>query len=385
MAGELILAVDDTAQNIRLLEAVLLPRGYRVESAGSGAEALDKLAAEPPDIVLLDIVMPEMDGYAVCRAIRENPATSFLPVVMITASGDQEKIRAIEAGADDFIAKPFNQAELLARVRSLARIKHYHDTVERQAAELAQWNRTLEQRVHEQVAEIGRLGRLRRFLSPSVAEIVASGGEAALKSHRQQVAALFCDLRGSTAFSENAEPEEAMEVFGAYHEALGELVFRFDGTIDHRAGDGMMVIFNDPLPCDDPARRAVELALAMRERVDGLRVDWQRRGHELGFGVGVSVGYATLGMVGFEGRYDYVANGSVVVLAQRLGGEAETGQILVSQRVVGALEEMLDVEPVGELALKGLPRPVAAFNVLGMKAEAAATAATPAKEVEDGR
>lgn len=375
MPGELILAVDDTPQNIKLLEAVLVPRGYRVASATSGAEALEKLAAEPPDIVLLDIVMPGMDGYAVCRAIRANPATSFLPVVMITASGEHEKTRAIEAGADDFVPKPFNQAELLARVTSLLRIKSYHDTVERQRAELAEWNRSLEARVQEQVEEIERLGRLRRFLSPSVAEIVASGGEAALKSHRRQVAALFCDLRGSTAFSENAEPEEAMEVFDAYHRALGELIHRFDATIDHRAGDGVMVIFNDPLPCDDPARRAVQLALAMRETIDGLQAGWRRRGHELGFAVGVSFGYATMGMVGYEGRYDYMANGSVVVLAARLCHEAEAGQIVVSQRVVGMIEDEIEAEPLGEIALKGLPRPVAAFNVRPLQSAAAAAAA----------
>lgn len=380
MAGELILAVDDTPQNVRLLEAVLLPRGYRIAAASSGPEALAKLTEQPPDIVLLDIVMPGMDGYAVCRAIRENPATSFLPVVMITASGEQEKVRAIESGADDFVMKPFNQAELLARVRSLLRIKQYHDTIERQASELAEWNRTLEQRVRDQVEEIERLGRLRRFLSPSVAEIVASGGEAALKSHRRQVAALFCDLRGSTAFSENAEPEEAMEVFDTYHKALGELIFEFDATIDHRAGDGMMIVFNDPLPCEEPARRAVELALAMRARMDELRAGWRRRGHELGFAVGVSLGYATLGMVGFEGRYDYMANGSVVVLAARLCHEAEAGQILISQRVVGALDDRIEIEPIGELAMKGFPRPVAAFNVLGSRVETpAAAGAAPAE------
>ena len=363
MPGELILAVDDTPQNLRLLEAVLVPRGYRLTTAGSGAEALEKLAAEPPDIVLLDIVMPGMDGYAVCRAIRENPATAMLPVVMITASGEQEKIKAIEAGADDFVPKPFNQAELVARVKSLVRIKQYQD-------ELAEWNQTLEARVKEQVDEIERLGRLRRFLSPSVAEIVASGGEEALRSHRRQVAALYCDLRGSTAFSENAEPEEAVEVFDAYHRALGELIHRFDATVDHRAGDGMMVIFNDPLPCDEPARRAVELALAMRDRMAELQGGWRRRGHELGFAVGISFGYATMGMVGFEGRYDYMANGSVVVLAARLCHEAEAGQIVVSQRIFGMLEDEVEAEPLGELALKGL-RPTAAYNVLGLKSRAA--------------
>jgi adenylate cyclase len=260
------------------------------------------------------------------------------------------------------------------------RIKRYHDTVERQAAELANWNRTLEARVLEQVDQIERLGRLRRFLSPSVAEIVASGGEAALRSHRRQVAALFCDLRGSTAFSENAEPEEAIEVFDAYHRALGELVFQFDATIEHRAGDGMMVIFNDPLPCEDPARRAVELALAMRERVEALQVGWRRRGHEMGFGVGISLGYATLGVVGFEGRYDYIANGSVVVVASRLCGEAAAGQIVVSQRVVGALETVIEVEPLGELAVKGLARPVAAFSVLGLRTGPSTLAASTGQE-----
>lgn len=170
----LVLAVDDLPTNIRLLDAVLSPRGYRVISAGSGPEALQRVKDQHPDLVLLDIVMPEMDGYEVCRRLREDPATAFLPVVMITASGNQEKLRAIEAGADDFVTKPFDQAELLARVQSLVRIKRYHDTIEGQAAELAEWSRTLEQRVHQQVEELERMGRLRRFLSPQLADLVVS-------------------------------------------------------------------------------------------------------------------------------------------------------------------------------------------------------------------
>jgi adenylate cyclase len=202
-----ILVVDDVVQNVRLLEAVLAPRGYTVIAATSGAEALERLGSLPVDLVLLDILMPGMDGYAVCRTIRDDPATRFLPVVMITASGDQEKVASIDAGADDFIAKPFDQAELLARVRSLVRLKRYHDTIEAQAAELGAWNRELEQRVQEQVEALDRMGRLRRFLSPQLAELVLDAGDDAfLQSHRREITVVFCDLRGFTSFAETVEP-----------------------------------------------------------------------------------------------------------------------------------------------------------------------------------
>src|SRR4051812_29853582 len=192
-----ILIIDDLPQNVRLLEAILAPRGYRVSAAHSGLDALAVVADDAIDLVLLDILMPEMDGYEVCRALRAEPETSFLPVVMITASGEQEKVAAIEAGADDFIAQPFDQAELLARVKSLVRIKRYHDTIERQAAELAAWNRELEQRVAEQVEALERMARLRRFLSPQLAELVlSSGDDSFLNSHRREITVVFCDLRG---------------------------------------------------------------------------------------------------------------------------------------------------------------------------------------------
>jgi adenylate cyclase len=365
----LVLAVDDLATNIRLLDAVLSPRGYRVISAGSGPEALQRVKDHRPDLVLLDIVMPEMDGYEVCRRLREDPATAFLPVVMITASGDQEKLRAVEAGADDFVTKPFDQAELLARVRSLVRIKRYHDTIEGQAAELAEWNRTLEQRVQQQVEQLERMGRLRRFLSPQLADlVVSSGDESFLESHRREITVVFCDLRGFTAFAEMSEPEEVMGVLGDYYAALGDLVSRFEGTLERFTGDGLMAFFNDPLPCEDAPLRAVRMAVAMRSRVQVLAQDWIRHGYDLALGVGLAQGYATLGQIGFEGRSDYTAVGSVPNLAARLCAAAHPWQVLVSQRVHAAVEEFVTSEPVGELTLRGFSRPVVTFNVRGLDA-----------------
>jgi adenylate cyclase len=365
----LVLTVDDLPANVRLLDAVLSPRGYRVLGAGSGPEALALVAEHRPDLVLLDIVMPEMDGYEVCRRLRQDPATAFLPVVMITASGDQERLLAIEAGADDFVAKPFDQAELVARVRSLLRIKRYHDTIEGQAAELAEWNRTLSQRVQEQVEQLERMGRLRRFLSPQLADlVVSSGDESFLDSHRRDITVVFCDLRAFTAFAETSEPEEVMGVLDDYYQALGDLVTRFEGTLERFTGDGLMVFFNDPLPCEDAPLRAVRMAVAMRNRVQGLAQGWKRRGHDLALGVGLAQGYATLGRIGFEGRSDYTAIGTCTNLAARLCAEARPWQILLSPRVHAAVEEFVTSEPVGELTLRGFSRPVATFNVVGLDA-----------------
>jgi adenylate cyclase len=362
-----ILVVDDLPQNVRLLEAVFVPRGYTILAAGSGREALERVAANPVDLVLLDIVMPEMDGYECCRALRADPATAFLPVVMITASGDQEKLAALEAGADDFVTKPFEQSELLARVRSLLRIKEYHDTIERQATELAAWNRQLEQRVQEQVEQLERVGRLRRFLSPQLADlVVSSGDESFLQSHRREITVVFCDLRGFTAFAETVEPEDVMQVLAEYHTALGDLIHRFEGTLERFMGDGLVVFFNDPLPCPDAPQRAVRMAVAMRARVDQLEEEWRRRGHNLGFGIGVAQGHATLGQIGFEGRSDYAAIGSVTNGAARLCEEADPGQILISQRVYAAAEELIVADSVGELMLKGFSRPMRAYNVVGL-------------------
>jgi len=359
-----ILVVDDQPQNIRLLDAVLTPRGYRVVSATSGEEALEVLATERPHLVLLDVLMPGLDGHEVCKRIRSNPDTAYLPVVMVTASESQEKVRAIESGADDFVTKPFDQAELLARVRSLVRIKRHQDTISQQADELEHWNRQLERRVASQVAELERANRLRRFLPPQMAElIIDSGDESFLESHRREIVVVFCDLREFTPFTESAEPEEIMSVLSEYHAALGDLVFRFEGTLERFTGDGLMVVFNDPMPCDDPCLRAVRMAVAMRTSVNDLAVSWSRRGHDLGFGVGIAQGFATLGRIGFEGRYDYTAIGSVVNLAERLCSVAAAGQVLVTERVVTGARDLAVSTPVGDLQLRGFSRPVRAFDV----------------------
>ena len=363
------MVVDDTPRNVKLLADVLTVKGYAVVTAASGAEALKQVEAEKPDLVLLDVVMPEMSGYEVCRRIRENPATGILPVVMVTAlDPTEERIKGLDAGADDFLTKPINQPELLARVRSLLRIKELYDTVQAQAAQLSDWNKTLERRVEEQVGQLEHLSRLKRFFSPQLAEmIVAGGAEDPLKTHRREVTVVFLDLRGFTAFAETAEPEEVMGVLREYHTEMGKLILAHEGTLERFTGDGMMIFFNDPVPVSNPAERAIRMALAMRESVAELKVKWRKLGYDLDFGVGIAQGYATIGAIGFEGRLDYGAIGTVTNLASRLCGEAKPGQILISQRLLGTVENVVEVEPVGELTLKGFHRPVSAHNILRLK------------------
>src|SRR2546426_9421250 len=359
---EKILVVDDMPVNVKLLADLLTVKGYTVVTAANGAEALTKVDKEQPGLVLLDVMMPGMSGYDACRKIRENPATAMLPIIMVTALDPaQERVKGIEAGADDFLTKPINQPELLARVKSLLRIKLLHD-------ELAEWNRTLEQRVEQQLAQLNRLERLKRFFSPQLAELIVSGDtDDPLKSHRREVAVVFLDLRGFTAFAETSEPEEVMGVLREYHAAMGKLILEHEGTLERFTGDAMMIFFNDPVPVPNPAERAVRMALAMRARVAALLGRWRKRGYELDFGVGIAQGYATIGAIGFEGRWDYGAIGTVTNLAARLCGEAKPGQILIALRVAGEGEDLIEAEEVGPLALKGLAKPVPAFNVVRLR------------------
>jgi adenylate cyclase len=373
----LILVVDDVADNVEIMQMRLDSQGYAVVTAGDGAEALEKVRALLPDLVLLDIMMPKMDGIEAVKQIKADPLLPFIPVILVTARADaKDVIAGLESGGDDYLTKPVDHAALAARVRAMLRIKTLHDTVqaqalrlEEQAADLAALNRTLEQRVAAQVEEIERIGRLKRFLAPQIAEtIVSSDGEAILEHHRRDIVVLFCDMRGFTAFAETAEPEDVMAVLREYHDALGPLVHRYEGTLDRFAGDGLIVFFNDPVPCPDPAFRAVRLAVAMREAVASLARAWAARGHAIGFGVGIAQGYATLGRIGFADRFDYSAIGTVTNLAARLCDEAEDGQILVTRRIAAAIDKVAEFEPLGDLALKGLSRPVGVLNVRGLAA-----------------
>jgi class 3 adenylate cyclase len=364
-----ILVVDDNPANVDILRTRLTAHGYDIVTAADGEQALAAVREHLPDLILLDVMMPKLDGIEVCRRLRADASLPFIPIVLVTAKSDaKDVVAALDAGGDEYLTKPVDHASLVARVKSMLRIKALQDTVQEQASQLQKWNQTLEQRVSEQLAQLESLGRLKRFFSPQLAELILAGGaEDPLKSHRREVTVVFLDLRGFTAFAETAEPEEIMGVLREYHAEMGQVILAYEGTLERFAGDGMMVFFNDPVPVPDPAARAVRMVVAMRERLAQLTAKWKKRGFDLDFGAGIAQGYATIGAVGFEGRWDYGAIGTVTNLAARLCGEAKPGQILISQRVLASVEDLAVTEPVGELVLKGFLKPVPAFNLAGMK------------------
>jgi class 3 adenylate cyclase len=356
-----ILIVDDEPFNLDLLEQELADQDYVIERANDGAEALEKVPSFLPDIILLDYMMPRMNGLEVLKHLRQDERHKSIPVILLTAKATQEdKVKGLDAGADDYVTKPFDAFELLARVRAMMRIKQMHDTLD-------EWNRSLTEKVNQQVDELQRVNRLKRYLSPQIAETILGEDEHLFKSHRREITVVFLDLRGFTAFSDSAEPEEVMEVLRGYHAQMGKLIFQYGGTLERFAGDGIMIFFNDPIPCTDHTDKAVRMALDMQTKVEELRKDWLKGGYDLDLGIGMAAGYATLGNIGFEGRMDYGAIGNVTNLAARLCAEAKARQILTNQKTLSKIEDLVEVEPLEELQLKGVSRPVAAFNIVRLK------------------
>jgi len=341
----LVLVADDNADMRAYLDRVL-SREFRIASATDGAVAMEQARTLRPDLILTDVMMPRMSGYDLLKAVRGDQMLRSIPVVFLTArAGTDARVESLEAGADDYVAKPFDENELLARVRNLIR-------------ERAQ-ERELIQLQKEKIA---------RFLPPYLADMIVAGDrDDFLKGHRAEITVVFIDLRGFTALAETTEPETLMKVLKEYQAEMGSLISHYQGTLERFSGDALMVYFNDPIPVPDHAEQAMRMGIAVRDRSSELRVQWMKRGIELGVGVGIATGYASLGVIGFEGRKDYAAIGTVTNLAARLCGKAKHGHILISGRVLELVEALVITEEIGNLTLKGFQRPVLAYNVTGLK------------------
>jgi class 3 adenylate cyclase len=340
----LVLVVDDNADMRGYVERILRKK-YRIVLAKDGAEAFEQARRLRPELIVTDVMMPKMSGHDLLQAVRADKGLRSIPVIFLTArAGTEARIESLDAGADDYLSKPFDELELLARVGNLIRTRA-------QERELVQLQKE----------------KLARFLPRNLADMIISGEhEDFLKGHRREITVLFIDLRGFTAFVEKTDPEEVMTILREYHTVMGHLVSEYGGTLERFVADAVMVYFNDPSPCPNHAQQAVKLAIAMRQAINSLQEEWKKRGIQLGAGIGIATGYATIGAVGFEDRLDYAAIGPVSNLAARLCSEAQHGQILVSDRVLPLVKELIKAEPIGELALKGIQRPVAVSQVVDM-------------------
>ena len=360
--AERILVVDDQRTSAEMVAGLLRNLGYEIDIAHDGAEALRLVEARAPDLVLSDILMPGIDGYELCRRLRASPATALLPVILVTASAEEqtERIKGVEAGADDFLAKPVNWPELFGRVRRLLQVKALQD-------EIKNLNADLEHRVRDQVAQLERLSRMKRFFSRAVAEAIVAGGEELLEPHRREITAVFLDLRGFTAFTDRADPDEVMDLLREYHATLGRTVDEFGGTLEHFAGDGVMIFFNDPIEVENPAERAIRMALALQRAFNPIAEAWAKLGHDVGLGVGIAQGDTTLGVIGFEQRWEYAAIGNVPNLAARLCGSAHAGEIILDLQTEQDIVHIAETEFVGALSLRGFQQPVPAFRLKRMR------------------
>jgi adenylate cyclase len=379
-----ILIADDNPDNLDIFRTRLAAHKYEIITATDGEAALAAAREQQPDVILLDIMMPKMDGVEVCRHLRADPSLPFTPIIMVTAkTSSQDVVSSLEAGADEYLTKPVDHGALVARVNSMLRIKALTDTVQAQSAKLAEWNAKLEQRVNDQLGELESLSRLKRFFSPQLAEAILTGGaDNPLVSHRREVTVVFLDLRNFTAFAETSEPEEVMRVLREFHTEMGKLILEHGGTLERFTGDGMMIFFNDPVVVPDPAARALRMAVAMRERANEMSVVWRKHGYDLSLGIGIAQGYATIGAIGFEERLDYGAVGAVTNLAARLCGEAKGGQILTNQKTLSKFEQLVEAEPIGELSLKGFAKPISVYSIKAL-AKGVGSAATTVHEAID--
>lgn len=361
----LILIADDNPDNVEILRSRLAAHGYAIEIAEDGEQALATAQRLQPDLVLLDVMMPKMDGIEVCRNIRADKSLSFMPIIMITAkSATQDVIAALDAGADEYLTKPVDHGALVARVKSMLRIKELTDTVRAQSEKLTEWNAVLERRVQEQLHQVESLSRLKRFFSPHLAEAILSGDATdPMKTHRREVVVVFLDLRGFTTFAELNEPEEVMGVLREYHAEMGRLIMQYEGTLERFTGDGLMIFFNDPVAVPDASERALRMAVAMRDRVEQLSATWRKHGHDLALGIGIAQGFATIGGIGFDGRLDYGAVGTVTNMAARLCGEAKGGQILTNRKTLSQFDHLVDASDIGEVPLKGFAKPISVFSI----------------------
>lgn len=359
-----ILIVDDSEENVTILADRLRANHYKTLSAFNGIEALKKVKEELPDLVLLDVMMPQMDGFEVCRTIKSSAETQMIPVIMVTAkTGTEDIVQGFEAGADDYLSKPFHQMELLSRVRSMLRIRQAY-------LDIKELNENLEDKVNRQVAEIESMGRLKRYFSPQLLQSLTSDGAAAIMaSHRREITVVFLDLRGFTPFSESAEPEEVIAVLREFHQTVGPVIFKHEGTIERFTGDGIMVFLGDPMPVEDHPKRSVRMALELRREVARLSKQWRQMGFDLSLGIGISTGYATLGNIGFEGRIDYAAIGNVTNLAARLCNEARAEQILISHKTKQRLEAEFHTSSLGSIDIRGFSKAFPIYQVLNLKSE----------------
>ena len=360
-----ILIADDNPDNLEIFRARLAANDYEILMATDGEEALAVAREKQPDLILLDIMMPKVNGVEVCRQLKKDVSLPFIPIIIVTAkTSSADVVTGLAAGADEYLTKPVDHGSLVARVNSMLRIKALTETVRAQNQQLAEWNVKLETRINEQLNQLENLSRLKRFFSPQLAEAILTGGaDDPLQSHRREVTVVFLDLRNFTAFAETSEPEEVMGVLREFHAAMGKLILEHEGTLERFTGDGLMIFFNDPVAVSDHTKRALRMALAMREQVNEMSTIWRKHGYDLSLGIGIAQGYATIGAIGFEGRLDYGAVGAVTNLAARLCSEAKGGQILTNQKTLSAFEELVEAETVGELCLKGFAKPVAVYSI----------------------